>query len=155
MIYSLFKVLHVLGAVLFIGSLLLAGWWKWRTDRNGEARLAAFTLDGILAGDVRFTASGALLLLVGGGGMLALGSDNLMTQAWLSGGIILFLVAALTWAVVLMPLLRQLRALARRAGDGPLPEVYRRMTQIWALASGVATLAALAALILMVAKPGG
>jgi len=155
MIYSLFKVLHVLGAVLFIGSLLLAGWWKWRADRNGEARLAAFTLDGILAGDVRFTASGVLLLLVGGGGMLALGSDQLMTQAWLSGGIILFLVAALTWAVVLMPLLRQLRALARRAGDGSLPEAYRRMTQIWALASGLATLAALAALILMVAKPGG
>ena len=153
--YSLFMVLHVAGAVLFIGSLLLAGWWKWRADRGGEARLAAFTLDGLIACDLRFTASGALLLLVGGGGMLALSTGQLAEKGWLSGGIILFLVAALAWAVVLVPLQRQLRVQARGAGDGPLPETYHRMSRIWLMASGVANLAALAALILMVAKPGG
>ena len=152
--YSLFIVLHVAGAVLFIGSLLFAGWRKWRADRSGEARLAAFTLDGLVAGDLRFTASGALLLLVGGGGMLVLGTDQLAEKGWLSGGIILFLVAALAWAVVLVPLQRQLRVLARGAGDGPLPETYRRMSRVWLLASGVANLAALTALILMMAKPG-
>lgn len=155
MSYSLFMVLHVAGAVLFIGSLLLAGWWKRRADRNGDARLAAFTLDGLVACDLRFTASGALLLLVGGGGMLALGAGQLAEKGWLSGGIILFLVAALAWAVVLVPLQRQLRVLARGAGDGPLPETYRRMSRIWLLASAVANLTALAALILMVGKPGG
>jgi uncharacterized membrane protein len=148
-------VLHVAGAVLFIGSLLLAVWWKWRADRSGDARLAAFTLDGLVAGDLRFTASGALLILVGGGGMLALGTGQLAEKGWLSGGIILFLIAALAWAVVLVPLQRQLRALARGAGDGPLPDAYRRMGRICLLASAVANLAALAALILMVAKPGG
>jgi len=153
--YELFKVLHVVGAVLFIGNLLLNGWWKLRADRRGDARLVAFTLDQMVASDLRFTVGGAALLLVGGGGMLALGAGEMMDQGWLSTGILLFLVALLAWAVVLLTLQRQLRARAQAVGDGPLPDTYRQLNRYWLPVAALVVLLPLAALVLMVAKPGG
>lgn len=153
--YELFKVLHVVGAVLFIGNLLLNVWWKLRADRRGDARLVAFTLDQMVASDLRFTVGGAVLLLVGGGGMLAQGAGEMMDQGWLSTGILLFLVALLAWAVVLLTLQRQLRARAQAAGDGPLPDAYRQLNRYWLPVAALVTLLPLVALVLMVAKPGG
>lgn len=155
MSYPLFLVLHVLGALLFIGALGLNAWWKRRADRVGDARVVAFTLDAILAVDLRFTLPGALLLLVGGGGLLAGGAGELLDRGWLSGGISLFLCTLVAWAVGLVTLQRQLRLHARRAGDGPLPEAYRRLSRFHALLAAVAVLLPLVALVLMVAKPGG
>lgn len=155
MSYALLKLLHVGGAVLFLGSLLLCGWWKRRADREGSAKVAGFTLDALGAADMRFTASGALLLLIGGGGLLASFAGDAVTPAWLSGGILLFLLAALAWAVGLLPLQRQLRRALRQASDGSLPDAYRRFSRYWAWTSGVATLAAFAGLLLMVVRPGG
>jgi uncharacterized membrane protein len=148
MSYAALKLLHVVGAVLFLGSLLLCGWWKRRAERDA-------TLDTIAAADTRFTASGALLLLIGGGGLLASFGGETVTPAWLSGGILLFLLAALAWAVGLLPLQRQLRRALRDAGQGALPEAYHRPGRYWTWTSNAATLAAFAGLLLMVLRPGG
>jgi uncharacterized membrane protein len=155
MSYAALKLLHVVGAVLFLGSLLLCGWWKRRAESDASVAVVTFTLDTIAAADTRFTASGALLLLIGGGGLLASFGGETVTPAWLSGGILLFLLAALAWAVGLLPLQRQLRRALRDAGQGALPEAYHRPGRYWTWTSNAATLAAFAGLLLMVLRPGG
>jgi len=154
MSYAIFKLLHLLGAVLFLGTLLLTLWWKLRADCSADARNAAFTVDQLIGADLRFTAPGAVLLLVGGGGLLAGVPDEMVTQGWLSGGIILFVATVVLWAVMLVPLQRQMRAALRRAGGTTLPDDYRRLSRYWLAAGVVAALLPLASLALMVLRPG-
>ncbi|MDX1593975.1 MAG: DUF2269 family protein [Gammaproteobacteria bacterium] len=151
--YALLKFVHVGGAVLFLGTLLLSGVWMRRALAAREAPSLEFALDGVGATDLRVAAPGAALLLVGGGGLLVGGGGELATQAWLSGGILLFLVAALGWAVGLVPLQRQMRHALRGAGR-ELPEACLRHGRHWHWAHLVTTLAAFAGLFLMVVRPG-
>jgi uncharacterized membrane protein len=154
--YALFNLLHVLGVVLFLGNLVVTAWWKLRADRSGSPRLVAFALRQVQLTDRVFTLGGALLLLVGGIGMLAQSGGELLEHGWLMGGISLFVFSAALWAVVLLPLQAQMRrTLHGVAADAALPGDYLRLSRYWALAGGAATLLPLLALWLMVIKPGG
>ncbi|HEY5719395.1 MAG TPA: DUF2269 family protein [Gammaproteobacteria bacterium] len=150
----MFKLLHVLGAVLFVGNLLVGAWWHWRAVRSADPRQAAQLFALLGAGDLRFTATGALLLLVGGGGLLSGAADALVTQAWLTGGISLFVFSAGLWAVVLVPLRRQLwRQLGRAPAGGTWPEGSGRLARGALLLAWLVAAMALGGLVLMVLRP--
>ena len=155
MLNTLLTLLHVLGAMLFIGNLVFSAWLKLRADRAGDARSAASALDRVVATDLCITGAGAALVLLSGGGLLALGDLGDVTPGWLSGGIVLFLLSGLCWAVLLVPLQRRLRAFAHAAGNGPLPPDYTRLSRYWAVAGGAAILLPLLVLALMVLQPDG
>ena len=150
MAYALFNLLHVLGAILFLGNLLVTAWWKVRADRTGRPLLVGYALREVQLTDRVFTLGGAALLLVGGIGML-------VGHGWLRAGIALFVFSAALWAVVLLPLQVQMRRVVRGTGEEEgtdLPAEYRRLSRYWALAGIAATLLPLVALVLMVVKPG-
>jgi len=154
--YPFFKLLHVVGAVLFLGNLVVTAWWKQCADRTGNPQVVVFALRQVQLTDRLFTLGGAALLLVGGIGMLAVTDGELLNTGWLATGITLFVVSATLWAVVLIPLQSQMRRLLKglSAGDR-LPAGYLRLSRFWMLAGSAATLLPLVALWLMVVKPGG
>lgn len=42
MTYLAFKVVHILGVVLFLGNIIVTGVWKVLADRTGEPRTVAY-----------------------------------------------------------------------------------------------------------------
>lgn len=42
MTYLAFKVVHILGVVLFLGNIIVTGVWKVLADRTGELRTVAY-----------------------------------------------------------------------------------------------------------------
>jgi uncharacterized membrane protein len=144
--------MHVLGAVLFLGNLIVTAVWMnlaWRS-RNAEAlRLG---VRGVIATDDFFTTPGALLLLVNGG---ILAAPYFRTSwHWLATGIVLFVASGAIWGMVLSPTQKKLaRAMSKMPPGGPVPPECEALMTRWNRFGGIATLLPLLALLLMVFKP--
>lgn len=148
----LLKTLHMAGACLFLGNLIVTGWWKMAADRTGDAKIIAFAQRQVIHTDWVFTCGGACLL--GGSGIVGAMSQGIaLTSFWILGGIVLFAASGLIWGGILLPLQRRQAALARTfAHGGPIPDGYWRLNRAWMTWGMVATLLPVAAIPLMVWK---
>jgi uncharacterized membrane protein len=144
--------LHELGAILFLGNIVVSALWMSLAKRAGGAEAFRLGVRGIMLTDAVFTTPGALLLFLNGG---ILAPEFLRPHAlWLFLGMGFFVVTAIIWAAVLLPAQRRLwRALERMPAGGPVPPECAALYSRWFRFGGVATLLPLAALVMMVLKP--
>jgi len=56
--YTLLKALHVLGAVLFVGNIIVTAVWKGMADRNGRPEVVGFAQRPVTLTDWIFTFGG-------------------------------------------------------------------------------------------------
>ena len=85
--YTAFKIIHMLGIVLFLGNIIVTGVWKAFADRTGNAEVVAFAQRLVTLTDWVFTFGGVVLILIGGYGMAAAaGYDLRLTLAPLGAG---------------------------------------------------------------------
>jgi uncharacterized membrane protein len=152
--YLIMKTLHVLGVVLFLGNIITAVFWKAYADRSRDPRIIAHTIGGIIRADRWFTMPGVTLLLVFGFGAAGIGKVSL-SSTWILWSIVLLVISALAFMIKVGPLQRRILAVAQAAVDGGELDAaaYARLSSSWALWGGIATLAPLIALVLMVLKP--
>lgn len=81
--YAAFKVIHLLGVVLFLGNIIVTALWKTLADRTGEPRVIAYAQHLVTVTDWVFTGGGLVLLLIGAYGMVATAGLNAMGSRWL------------------------------------------------------------------------
>ena len=154
--YLALKTLHVLAVVLFLGNIITGLFWKAHGDRTADPRIVAHTLEGIIRSDRWFTIPGVVLILVFGVAAAVIGRLPILGTGWIWQSIALFTVSGLAFVLRVAPLQRRLHQLAS-AGvrGGPWDrEAYRQLSRQWEFWGTVATLTPLAALVLMVYKPG-
>lgn len=151
--YLWLKTLHVLGAVLFLGNIIVTGWWKIMADRTRDPRIIAFAQRQVTLTDWVFTAGGVALVLVTGLGNAYLHAIPVWSSHWLAWGIALFSASGVIWVALLVPLQARLARLARAfAGGGPVPAEYWRLCRLWNFWGVVATLLPVSVLYFMVFK---
>ena len=154
MSYETFKIIHLLGVVLFLGNIIVTGVWKVMADRTGEPSTIAFAQRLVSLTDWIFTAGGVLLILIGGYGMVYVGGLDLRGEAWLLWGQGLFIASGFVWALILIPAqIAQARQVHAFASGGDIPEDYWRLNRRWIFWGIIATLLPLANLYWMVVKP--
>ena len=154
---QLLLALHILAAVVFVGNIITAAFWKTRADRSGNLETIAITARSLLQADYVFTAPGIVVLLATGIGMVGLsaGSWARFQEPWLGGSFVLLIITGIIWLAVLLPQLRRMVRLAQEGADaGVLSPEYRRASRIWSMFGGIATLLPILILFLMVFKPG-
>ncbi len=153
--YLLLKSLHVLGAVIFLGNIIVTAWWKVMADRTGEPRIIAFAQRQVTLTDFVFTAGGVALILATGVGNTASHQMDIWHTRWLAWGMGLFIVSGVIWVAVLI-LVQFLQARIARAfaGGSPIPEQYWRLGRVWMIFGIVATVLPLVNIYWMVFKPG-
>ena len=150
--YLLLKTVHLVGAVLFIGNIVVTGWWKFMADATRDARIIGFAQRQVTLTDWIFTLGGVVLVAIGGIGNAALHGMPLDTP-WLALGSILFTASGIIWVAVLIPLQMRLGRMARGfAHGGPIPPAYWRAEKLWACFGVLATLLPLANIPVMVFK---
>lgn len=151
--YLIFKTLHLLGVVLFIGNIVVSGVWKVQADRTGDPRIVAFAQRQVIVTDWVFTLGGAMLTAVGGYGNVLFGGVSLATS-WVWLGHWIFVASGIIWVAVLVPLQARMGRMARAfAAGGPIPAAYWRANRWW-LAVGLAdTILPAANIWVMVNKP--
>ncbi len=151
--YLLLKFLHLLGVVLFLGNIIVTGWWKAMADRTGDPKIIAFAQSQVSATDRVFTLGGILILAAAGAGSAAYGGFS-ATTPWIEWGNAFFAGSGIVWIVALVPIQTKLGRMAKTFADGsPIPADYWRIGRWWAIFGIVATLLPLGAVAVMVFKP--
>ncbi len=154
MSYLTFKSIHLFGAILFMGNIIITGYWKTLADRAGDPRIIAFAQKLVTQTDWIFTAGGVVLIMVGAYGMAYAGGLDLRGENWLLWGQGLFIASGVIWAAILIPVQLKQARLARGFEDGsPVPEEYWRLNRHWYIWGVLATIVPLANLYWMVFKP--
>ena len=154
--YLAMKTLHVIAVVVFLGNIITGLFWKAHGDRTADPRIIAHTLAGIIRSDRWFTLPGVVLIVVFGVAAALLSRLPILGTGWIWQSIVLFSVSGLAFMFQVAPLQRRLLALASVAASGQQWEeaAYRRLSRRWEFWGLVAIVTPVAALVLMVYKPG-
>jgi len=140
--------------VLFLGNIIVTGWWKVMADRTRNPAVIAFAQRQVTLTDYVFTAGGAALVLATGVGNAVLHGMDYLGIKWLAWGFWLFTVSGVLWAAVLIPVqIRQARLARGFAQGGEIPPEYWTLGRIWLVVGTLATVVPLANLYWMVFKP--
>ncbi len=151
--YFLVKFLHVLGAVVILGTGTGIAFFMLMAHRTNDVAFIARTASVVVVADAIFTLS-AVLLQPLTGGLLMMLSATPITERWLLASLALYAVAGLFWIpVVFMQI--EMRDLARKAADqqAALPERYFILFRRWFAFGFPGFGATMLILWLMIAKP--
>lgn len=151
--YQTLKILHIFGVVLFLGNIIITGWWKVMADKTGDYRIIAFAQRQVTLTDWIFTFGGVLIILIAGFGMTGHMGEDAFQQRWLRWGYGLFVLSGVIWVFVLLPVqILQARMAKRFAESGDIPDRYWKYGKIWLWFGITATVIPLANLYWMVVK---
>lgn len=153
MTYLLLKFLHVLGAVLLLGTGIGIAFFMLMAHRTRDAFHIARTAATVVVADFVFTATAALVQPITGF-LLMRQTGGSLAQGWIVLSLVLYLVAGASWIPVIWLQMR-MRDLARFAAknDEPLPTEYHDMFRRWAIL-GVPGFGSVVVIVwLMLAKP--
>lgn len=152
--YFLIKYLHVLGAVVILGTGSGIAFFMLMAHRSADPAFIAGTAAVVVIADMLFTASAVVLQPITGAALMALSSTSLW-ERWLTIAILLYGLAGLFWIPVIFIQI-EMRDLARAAvhrGEC-LPARYHALFRRWFL-FGIPGFSAVMAIVwLMIAKPG-
>lgn len=151
--YLWLKVVHIFGVVLFLGNIIVTGWWKNMADLTKNPQIMAYAQRQVTLTDFIFTGGGVLILLVAGLVNVYLHDMSYATK-WLGHGMVIFLVSGVIWGAVLIPVqIKQAKIAKAFAVSGEIPANYWKLCTTWNIFGLLATLIPLANLFYMVFKP--
>lgn len=152
-LYFVIKYLHVLGAVVLLGTGTGIAFFMLMAHRSRDVAYIARTAETVVVADTLFTLTAVLLQPVSGVALMWL-SATAWNEGWLIAALALFAVAGLFWVpVVFMQI--EMRDLARVAAgkNQQLPPRYFVLFRRWFLFGIPGFGAVMAILWLMIAKP--
>jgi uncharacterized membrane protein len=152
-LYFLVKYLHVLGAIVILGTGTGIAFFMLMAHRTHDAAFIARTASVAVIADAIFTLS-AVILQPFSGGLLMMLSNTSIAEHWILASLVLYAVAGLFWIpVVFMQI--EMRDLARKAAEQQvvLPERYFVLYRRWFAFGFPGFGATMLILWLMIAKP--
>jgi uncharacterized membrane protein len=152
-LYFLVKYLHVLGAIVILGTGTGIAFFMLMAHRSRDAPFIARTASTVVIADMLFTLT-AVLLQPLTGGVLMMQSSTGFNERWLSTSLGLYAVAGLFWVPVIFMQI-EMRDLARSAAaqNAALPPRYFALFRRWVLFGIPGFGSVMAILWLMIAKP--
>jgi uncharacterized membrane protein len=153
MLYLFIEYLHVLGAIVILGTGTGIAFFMLMAHRSRDAAFIARTAEVVVIADFIFTLSAVTLQPVTGG-LLMWMSSTAITEGWLLTSLVLYAIAGVFWVPVIF-MQREMRDLARiaAASDAPLPPRYFTLFRRWFLFGIPGFGSVMAILWLMIAKP--
>lgn len=152
--YLLLKTIHIFGVMLFLGNIIITGWWKYMANKTANPVIIAFAQRQVTLTDYIFTAGGVVILLAAGMANAMLHDMSILQTKWLLWGLILFSLSGLIWVFILIPIqYQQAKAAHTFADGGTIPESYWKREFWWYVFGITATVLPLLNLYWMVYKP--
>lgn len=151
MAYLIWKLLHVIAAIIFIGNITIAPFWKAAADRSKDRLRIADTMKNIIRADRVFTMPSVTVLIVFGfGAQMTFGYP--IETPWILWGLIMVVVSGVVFMTKVVPLQKKMYSLASDENKFNWEE-YRKLSKQWNIWGSIATIAPYIALVLMVLKP--
>jgi len=152
-LYFLIKYLHLLGAIVILGTGSGIAFFMLMAHRSRDPAFIAATAATVVIADMLFTLSAVILQPVTGGVLMAL-SGTTLAERWLVASLGLYAVAGLFWIPVIFMQI-EMRDLARMAAAqrAPLPPRYFALFRRWFVFGIPGFGSVMIILWLMIAKP--
>ena len=129
--YFLVKYLHVIGAIVILGTGAGIAFFMLMAHRSGDAAFIARTAATVVIADMLFTLAAVILQPVTGGLLMMLSSTS-FAERWLSASLVLYALAGLFWIpVIFMQIEMRDLASAAAAASQPLPPRYFALFRRW------------------------
>src|ERR1700731_2832802 len=130
-LYFVVKYLHVLGAIIILGTGTGIAFFMLMAHRSGDIAFIARTVAIVVIADMLFTLSAVAVQPISGGLLMALDGINLQAR-WLIASLVFYVIAGLFWIpVVFMHIeMRNLAGMAA-AQNQPLPQRYFTLFRRW------------------------
>lgn len=153
MTFELVRYLHVLGAVVILGTGMGIAFFMLMAHRTGDVRFIAQTASVVVVADIVFTLTAVIAQPITGYMLTQMAGVPVLTP-WLFWSLVLFVVAGLFWLPVVWMQMR-MRDLARvaAANGGPLPGRYYLLFRTWFVFGIPGFCSVLVIVWLMLAKP--
>jgi len=130
-LYFLVKYLHVLGAIVILGTGSGIAFFMLMAHVSRDAAFIARTAATVVFADMLFTLTAVILQPVTGGILMAMSSTSL-AERWLVTSLALYAVAGLFWIpVIFMQIEMRDLASAAAANHQPLPPRYFALFSRW------------------------
>ena len=151
--YFLLKYVHVLGAIVILGTGSGIAFFMLMAHRTRDAAFIAQTASVVVIADTLFTATAVIAQPITGGLLMWVGGMS-TSEPWLIGALALYAVAGLFWVPVVFMQIEMRNLACRAVQDGtPLPPRYFALYDRWFMFGfpGFGSVALI--LWLMIAKP--
>ncbi len=154
MSYEVLLFLHVMGAIVLVGTGAGIAFFLVLSHRSQDPALIAHVAGIVVIADTVFTASAAIAQPITGY-LLAREVGWSLREPWIALSLILYVLIGVFWLPVVWIQIR-MRDLARRAAvsRSQLPQAYQRLYRIWFICGVPAFGAILVIVWLMLMKPG-
>jgi len=152
MTYLILKWIHILSAILLLGTGVGSAFYAARANRTGNLDVIRFVMRNVILADWLFTVPPLVLLPVTGVWLMRINGYAFSTL-WLWQSLVLFGIAGLCW-IPAAALQYKMKALAEQApGKERLPAIYWKHERIWSILGIAAFPAVIAIFTLMIFKP--
>ena len=151
MIYNIWKLLHVLSVIIFVGNITFAIYWKYQADKSKDRLKVADAFKNIIRADRIFTMPSVTALFIFGVGTAMQGNISLIETPWILWSIILLIISSYAFMAKIVPLQKKIIALANNADKFGWDE-YTVLSKKWNMWEMVATATPYIAVVLMVLK---
>lgn len=142
--------IHTISAILFIGNIMTAAFWKMKAEFTKDETHVHKTVKNIMLADYIFTIPSTIGLL-GSGFLLAFQSNySLQEINWLTVSIGLFILTGVIWLSLLLPLQRKMM---KYSGTPFNDKKYWKISRTWDVIGTISVLLPVNILYLMIAKP--
>ncbi len=151
--YLILKTVHIIGAILFLGNIIITGWWKYMANRTGNPVIIGFAQRQVTLTDFVFTAGGSGMLFAAGITNIFLYNISLTTN-WIMWGLGLFTLSGIIWGAILIPIqIKQAREAKQFTAETVISKQYWKRESQWFFYGITATILPIISVVFMVMKP--
>ena len=109
--YRWYTLLHIAGAVIFLGNIIVTGAWMLMAERTRSINVIHFSGKAVIRADFLFALPGVLLILINGFAMVFSGWGGWSAFhpiTWITVALALFILSGIIWVGVLIPVQHQM-----------------------------------------------
>ena len=152
--YLIWKLLHVVSVVIFLGNIITGLFWAARAHKSRDFNLIATTFQGIIKSDRYFTLPGIVGITLAGIIAAIHGKIPILGTGWILWSIILFSISGAIFSIYVAPLQKKIASYALTADNSDSSwNTYETMYKQWEAWGFLATITPVAAMVIMVLKP--
>lgn len=153
-LYPIFKLIHILATIIFLGNIYTGLFWMNRAHKTRNLSIINHTMKNLILSDRYFTMPGVIVILISGVGAALQNHLPLLRMGWIFWSIVLFSISGIVFGWKLAPLQRKIYNFTASGLDESSFDWkrYQRMYTEWDIWGLVAILTPLGALTMMVLK---
>ena len=154
--YGWHTFLHIAGAVVFLGNIVVTAAWMLMAERTRRLDVIHFSAKAVIRADLLFTLPGVLLILLNGLAMVLArwgGWGAFHEVSWISLALALFTVSGIIWVAILIPVQHRMAVFSDPGDYQETPHQFLSALRRWYFWGAIAIALPVCSLYLMVTKP--